>query len=98
MMLFYGIEIIYESIRKLSLKFAQSYANIIRLCSLKPADKRHLDEVVIRINGKQYYLWRAVDKNDQVIDILMQSRRDQCNGQKSRTITSQVLEHLLNID
>ncbi|MGA7954980.1 MAG: IS6 family transposase, partial [Gloeobacterales cyanobacterium] len=42
-----------------------------------PADKWHLDEVVIKIKGKQYYLWRAVDKNGQVIDILMQSRRNE---------------------
>ena len=52
-------------------KFAQAYANQIRRHRLKPADKWHLDEVRIKIKGKQYYLWRAVDKDGQVIDILM---------------------------
>jgi putative transposase len=77
MMLYRGIEVTYESIREWGLKFAQSYANQIRCRRSKPADKWHLDEVVIKIKGKQYYLWRAVDKEGQVIDILMQSRRNE---------------------
>ena len=82
MMLYRGIEITHESIRKWCLKFAQSYANKIRRHRPKLADKWHLDEVAIKINGKQYYLWRAVDKNGQVIDILMQSRRNEAAANK----------------
>jgi putative transposase len=41
------------------------------------ANERHLDEVFIRINGQQHYLWRAVDQDGDVIDILVQPRRDQ---------------------
>ena len=76
MMLYRGIEVTYEAIRLWCHKFAQSYANQIRRQRPKAADKWHLDEMVIKIKGKQYYLWRAVDKNGQVIDILMQSRRN----------------------
>jgi hypothetical protein len=41
-----------------------------------PGDKWHLDEVFIRINGKMHYLWRAVDQHGNVLDILVQPRRD----------------------
>ena len=83
MMLYRGISVTYESIRKWCLKFAQSYANQIRRKRPKAADKWHLDEVVIKIKGKQFYLWRAVDKNGQVLDILMQSRRNTAAASKS---------------
>ena len=82
MMLYRGISVTYESIRKWCLKFAQSYANQIRRKRPKAADKWHLDEVVIKIKGKQFYLWRAVDKNGQVLDILMQSRRNTAAASK----------------
>ena len=82
MMLYRGIEITHESIRKWCHKFAQQYANQVRRRRSKPADKWHLDEVAIKINGKQYYLWRAVDKNGQVIDILMQRRRNEAAANK----------------
>ena len=42
----------------------------------KPGDKWFLDEVFIRIHGKQHYLWRAVDQNGVVLDVLVQSRRN----------------------
>ncbi len=61
MMPYRGIEVTYEAIRKWCKKFAQAYANQIRRRRSQPADKWHLDEVVITIKGQQYYLWRAVD-------------------------------------
>ncbi len=67
----------YEAIRYWCRKFAQVYANQLRRRRPKPADKWHLDEVDVKINGKKYYLWRAVDKHGQVLDILMQTRRNQ---------------------
>ena len=70
------------AIRQWCHKFAQAYANQIRRKRPKPSDKWHLDEVVIKIKGKQYYLWRAVDKDGQVIDILMQSRRNEAAANK----------------
>ena len=60
-MLYRGITVTYEAIRGWCLKFAQGYANKIRKQRPKPGDKWHLDEVVIKIKGEQFYLWRAVD-------------------------------------
>ena len=82
MMLYRGIPVTYEANRKWDLKFAQAYANQLCRRRPKPADKWHLDEVVIKIKGKQYYLWRAVDKEGQVLDILMQSRRNERAAEK----------------
>ena len=42
----------------------------------RPSDRWHLDEMVVRIAGKRMYLWRAVDHEDEVLDMLVQSRRD----------------------
>ncbi len=81
-MLYRGIDVTYESIRKWCRKFAQTYANQIPRRRPTPSDKWHLDEVVIKIKGQQYYLWRAVDKYGQVIDILMQRGRDKAAANK----------------
>ncbi|MEM9007167.1 MAG: IS6 family transposase [Cyanobacteria bacterium P01_F01_bin.86] len=76
MMLYRGITVTYEAIRGWCLKFAQGYANQIRKQRPKPGDKWHLDEVVIKTKGEQFYLWRAVDQHGVVLDILMQRRRN----------------------
>ncbi|MFJ9718512.1 IS6 family transposase [Streptomyces sp. NPDC101213] len=54
----------------------RSYANGLRRRQPRPGDKRHLDEVFVRGNGEQRYLWRAVDRDGNVLDILVQNRRD----------------------
>ena len=56
-----GITLTYEAIREWCLKFGQTYANELRRRRPRPGDKWHLDEVFIKINGKDHYLWRAVD-------------------------------------
>jgi len=71
-----GILVTYEAIRKWCRKFGQQYANQLRRQRPKPGDKWHLDEVFLTINGKRHYLWRAVDQDDNVLDILVQSRRN----------------------
>lgn len=76
MMAYRGIFLTYESIREWCRKFGQRYANEIRRRRPQPGDKWQLDEMVITINGEQYYLWRAVDQEGNVLDILMQSQRD----------------------
>ena len=75
-MLYRGIEVTYESIREWCQKFGQQYANQVRRKRPYIADKWHLDEVVVTIKGKQYYLWRAVDADGNVLDILVQRHRD----------------------
>lgn len=76
MMLYRGIEVTYESIREWCQKFGQQYANQLRRQRPYVTDKWHFDEVVVTIKGQQYYLWRAVDAEGNVLDILMQQRRD----------------------
>ena len=76
MILYRGIEVTYESIREWCQKFGQQYANQLRRKRPYIADKWHLDEVVIAIKGQQYYLWRAVDAEGNVLDVLLQRHRD----------------------
>nr|WP_223241705.1 IS6 family transposase [Streptomyces sp. CBMA123] len=76
LMLERGVIVSYESVRRWCLKFGQSYANALRRRHPRPGDKWHLDEVFVKINGERKYLWRAVDADGNVLDILVQSRRD----------------------
>ncbi|MEW2489843.1 IS6 family transposase [Streptomyces sp. NPDC048411] len=76
LMLEHGVIVSYETVRRWCLKFGQQYANGLRRRRPQPGDKWHLDEVFIKINGKLKYLWRAVDQDGNVLDILVQNRRD----------------------
>jgi putative transposase len=76
MMLARGVTVSHETIRQWTGKFGQAYANALRRRRARPGDKWHLDEVFITINGKTHYLWRAVDQEGNVLDILVTSRRD----------------------
>src|ERR1700753_1534793 len=71
-----GIAVTHETLRQWGLKFGQEFANRIRRRAPRRGDKWHLDEVVISIAGKKHWLWRAVDQDGFVLDILVQSRRD----------------------
>src|ERR687889_518221 len=71
-----GILVSHESVRQWALKFGQHFANQIRRRLPAAGDKWHLDEVAIKIAGKKHWLWRAVDQDGLVLDILVQSRRD----------------------
>src|SRR6185369_8322679 len=62
--------------------FGQEYANELKKRRGKLGDKWHLDEVFLKINGKQHYLWRAVDQHGNVLDILVQSRRNKHAAKK----------------
>jgi len=71
-----GLDISYETVRRWVLKFGPAIAR--RLCQRRPrpSDRWHLDEMVVRIAGKRMYLWRAVDHEGEVLDLLVQRRRD----------------------
>ncbi len=71
-----GIFVSHETVRQWALKFGQAFANQIRRRLPVASDKWHLDEVVLTIAGVKHWLWRAVDQNGMVLDILVQSRRD----------------------
>jgi len=64
-----------STVREWCFKFGQTYANGLRRRSPRPGDKWHLDEVFLKINGRLHYLWRAVDQDGDVLDILVQSVR-----------------------
>jgi putative transposase len=76
MMLERGVVVSHETIRAWCRTFGQAYANGLRRRRARPGDKWHLDEVFIKIRGKNHYLWRAVDQDGNVLDILVTSRRD----------------------
>ena len=71
-----GVVVSYETVRRWCQKFAASFADSLRRRRPRPGDKWHMDEVFIRIQGVQHYLWRAVDQDGVVLDILVQARRD----------------------
>ena len=62
--------------RRWTLKFGQAYARRLRTTRPRPDARWHLDEVFVSIAGKRMYLWRAVDSEGEVLDILVQSRRN----------------------
>jgi putative transposase len=77
-----GIIVSYESIRQWCLKFTPSYARSLRKKQGQMGDQWFLDEVFIKINGKQNYLWRAVDQDGNELDILVTRKRDKKSALK----------------
>ena len=71
-----GILLSYETIRQWCRKFGPEYARRLKRRQGRLGDTWHLDELFVTIQGQQHYLWRAVDQDGDVIDILVQSRRD----------------------
>lgn len=76
MMMARGVIVSYEAIRQWCLKFGQTFAYALRQQRPQPGDEWHMDELFLKINGQIHYLWRAVDQHGNVLDILVQSRRD----------------------
>jgi len=77
-----GIVVSYEAVRHWCYTFGPSYAADLRRRRAQPGDKWHLDEVLLNIRGKRHWLWRAVDQNGIVLDILVQERRDQAAAER----------------
>ena len=71
-----GLHISYETARCWVLKFGPVIARWLRRCRPRPSNRWHLDEIVVRIAGQRMYLWRAVDHEGEVLDVLVQRRRD----------------------
>ncbi|CAL9665814.1 IS6 family transposase [Streptomyces sp. enrichment culture] len=76
LMLERGVPVSHETVRRWYVKFGRIYASGLRRRRPRPGDKWHLDEVFVRINGELKYLWRAVDADGAVLDVLVQNRRD----------------------
>ena len=71
-----GVIVSHESIRAWGLRFGRAFVDALKKRRPHPGDKRHLDEVFVRIGSKRHYLWRAVDQHGTVLDVLVQSRRN----------------------
>ncbi|GAB3171039.1 IS6 family transposase [Streptomyces incanus] len=76
LMLERGILVSHETVRRWCATFGQAYADGLRRRRPRPGDTWHLDEVFVKINGVRQYLWRAVDQDGTVLDVLLQSKRD----------------------
>jgi transposase-like protein len=71
-----GLDISYETIRRWVLKFGPVFAGRLRHHRPRASAQWHLDEMVVRIRGERMYLWRAVDHEGEILDMLVQRRRD----------------------
>jgi putative transposase len=71
-----GIETSYETVRRWVLKFGPMFARNLRRLRPRPTGNWHLDEMVVSIQGRRMYLWRAVDSEGEVLDLLVQPKRD----------------------
>ncbi|MEM9670875.1 MAG: IS6 family transposase [Pseudomonadota bacterium] len=85
-----GIEASYVTVRNWEGKFGPLYAAAIRRNRRKAGDKWHLDEVVIKIAGEIFYLWRAIDQHGDVLDIMVQKRR---NKKAAKRFLSKLIKH-----
>ena len=70
-----GIVASNETIRRWFIKFGPQVAASLRRSRPRASDRWHLDEMVIKIQGRRYWLWRAVDDEGEVLDFLVQTRR-----------------------
>ena len=71
-----NISVSYEAIRLWINKFGPEFTKRLRRRHAGFGDTYFLDEVFVKIGGKQHYLWRAVDQDGEVVDIYLQKRRD----------------------
>jgi putative transposase len=71
-----GIQVSYETVRHWAIKFGPLFAEELRRREAQRGQTWHVDEVFLRMNGRPVYLWRAVDEHGQVLDILVQERRN----------------------
>ena len=71
-----GLDISYETVRRWVLKFGPLFARELRTRRHRPTSQWHLDEMAVLIGGKRFWLWRAIDDEGEVLDLLVQRRRD----------------------
>jgi len=71
-----GIAVSYETIRLWCIKFGVIYTRRLKRKHRGYGDTFYIDEVFVKINGKQHYLWRAVDQDGEVVDVFLQAKRD----------------------
>jgi transposase-like protein len=84
-----GLDVSYETIRRWVLKFGPFFARELRRCRTRPTSQWHLDEMAVLIAGRQFWLWRAVDSEGEVLDLLVQRRRKKAAAVKLMRIHAQ---------
>ncbi len=72
----------YETVRRWVVKFGPAIAGNLRRLRPRPSPRWHLDEMVIRVSGRLMYLWRAVDDEGELLEVLVQRRRDKAAALK----------------
>src|ERR1700690_767302 len=77
-----GLDISYETVRRWVLKFGPLFARELRRRRPRPTSRWHLDEMAVMIAGRQFWLWRAVDDEGEVLDLLVQRRRNKAAAVK----------------
>ena len=77
-----GLDVSYETVRRWVLKFGPLFARELRRRRPRPTSQWHLDEMAAMIVGRQFWLWRAVDDEGEVLDLLVQRRRDKATAVK----------------
>jgi putative transposase len=77
-----GLDVSYETVRRWVLKFGPMFARELRRRRPRPTSRWHLDEMAAVIAGRQFWLWRAVDDEGEVLDLLVQRRRDKAAATK----------------
>jgi transposase-like protein len=77
-----GLDMSYETVRRWVLKFGPAFARNLRRLRPKPSSTWHLDEMVVSIQGQRMYLWRAVDSEGEILDILVQPKRNKAAALK----------------
>src|SRR5271169_6499794 len=77
-----GLDVSYETVRRWVLKFGPLFARELRRRRRRSTSRWHLDEMAVTIVGRQFWLWRAVDDEREVLDLLVQRRRDKAAAMK----------------
>lgn len=77
-----GVDVSYETVRCWTSKFGPAFASSLKRRRLSPTGRWHLDEMVVRIRGQRMWMWRAVDDESEVLDVLVQKRRNKAAALK----------------
>ena len=77
-----GLDVSYETVRRWVLKFGPLFARELRHRRPRPTARWHLDEMAVTIASRKFWLWRAVDDEGEVLDLLVQRRRDKAAAEK----------------
>lgn len=75
-MLYRGSVVSHETVREWCIKFSRHFKNVIKKREARPSEKWHLDEQTIRLKGKPFILWRAVDSKGYELDVFLRKRRN----------------------